>query len=71
MYLASTALIIQGNVTWVTQEVASSQNLAYLNADNHIILKVDNVTNVTLGEMRNSVRLRVLLSGMACADESY
>ncbi|KAF8552469.1 glycoside hydrolase family 16 protein [Imleria badia] len=45
------------NTTWVTQEVATSQNLAYLNAKNHIILKVDNVTNVTSGEMRNSVRI--------------
>lgn len=53
--LASTILIIQGNVTWVTEEVASSQNLAYVNNDNHVIIKVDNVTNVTLGEMRNSV----------------
>ncbi|KAN0086101.1 glycoside hydrolase family 16 protein [Tylopilus felleus] len=46
-----------GNVTWVTQEVATTQNLAYVNNDNHIILKVDNVTNVTSGNLRNSVRI--------------
>ena len=48
-------LIIQGNVTWVTQEVATSQNLAYVTSDDHVIIKVDNVTNVQLGQMRNSV----------------
>jgi hypothetical protein len=46
-----------GNVTLVTQEVASSQNLAYVNSENHVIIKVDNVTNVTFGQMRNSVRI--------------
>ena len=55
VYLPSTVLIIQGNVTWVTQEVAASQNLAYVNSENHVIIKVDNATNVTFGQMRSSV----------------
>jgi hypothetical protein len=55
VYLAPTVLISEGNVTLVTQEVASSQNLAYVNSENHVIIKVDNVTNVTFGQMRNSV----------------
>ncbi|KAF8137076.1 hypothetical protein EV363DRAFT_1394645 [Boletus edulis] len=46
-----------GNVTWVTKEVGASQNLAYVNSENHVILKVDNVTNVTVGELRSSVRI--------------
>ncbi|KAG9311601.1 concanavalin A-like lectin/glucanase domain-containing protein [Chiua virens] len=46
-----------GNVTYVTQEVASSQDLAYVTSDNRVIIKVDNVTNVPLGGSRNSVRI--------------
>lgn len=58
----SIVLIIKGNVTWVTQGVASSQNLAYVNSENHVIIKVDNVTNVTFGQMRNSVWIASFLS---------
>ncbi|KAI9568719.1 concanavalin A-like lectin/glucanase domain-containing protein [Boletus coccyginus] len=46
-----------GNVTWVTREVASSQNLAYVNGENHVIIRVDNVTNVPTGQTRKSVRI--------------
>lgn len=54
-------LIAEGNVTWVTQEVASSQNLAYVTSDNHVIIKVDNVTNVQPGQLRNSVWNNIFL----------
>ncbi|KIJ15318.1 glycoside hydrolase family 16 protein [Paxillus involutus ATCC 200175] len=46
-----------GNATWVTQSEATSQNLAYVNSEGHAIIKVDNTTNVTYGENRNSVRI--------------
>ena len=32
-----------------------SLNLAYVNSQGHVILKVDNTTNVTIGENRNAV----------------
>jgi len=60
--LTSTVLIIEGNVNWVTREVASSQNLAYVNSENHVIIRVDNVTNVPIGQMRKSVWTYPLLS---------
>ncbi|KIM56725.1 glycoside hydrolase family 16 protein [Scleroderma citrinum Foug A] len=46
-----------GNVNWVSQEEAMSLNLAYVNSQGHVILKVDNTTNVTIGENRNAIRI--------------
>ncbi|KAH9924368.1 concanavalin A-like lectin/glucanase domain-containing protein [Amylocystis lapponica] len=46
-----------GNATWVTQENATSLGLAYINEAGNAIMKVDNTTNVAVGEMRNSVRI--------------
>ncbi|KIJ63767.1 glycoside hydrolase family 16 protein [Hydnomerulius pinastri MD-312] len=46
-----------GNATWVTQSQAASQGLAYVNSEGHAIIKVDNTTNVPLGQNRNSVRI--------------
>lgn len=46
----------KGNTTWVTREVATSQKLTYATSDDHVIIKVDNVANVQLGQLRNSVR---------------
>ncbi|KIM56707.1 glycoside hydrolase family 16 protein [Scleroderma citrinum Foug A] len=46
-----------GNVNWVSQEEAMSQSLAYVNDQGHVILKVDNTTNVPIGENRNAVRI--------------
>lgn len=45
-----------GNVTWVDQSTAFQQNLAYINEAGNAIVKVDNFTNVPVGEPRNSVR---------------
>jgi len=47
-----------GNVNWVSEEVAMSQRLAYVNDQGHVILKVDNTTNVPIGENRNAVGSR-------------
>ncbi|EIW77172.1 glycoside hydrolase family 16 protein [Coniophora puteana RWD-64-598 SS2] len=49
--------LTQGNVTWVSQSVAASQDLAYVNNNGHAILKVDNTTNVPSGGRRNSIRI--------------
>ncbi|KAI6039626.1 glycoside hydrolase family 16 protein [Pisolithus marmoratus] len=46
-----------GNVTWLSKTDALSQGLAYVNNQNHVILKVDNTTNVTYGQPRNSIRI--------------
>ncbi|KAF9240470.1 concanavalin A-like lectin/glucanase domain-containing protein [Melanogaster broomeanus] len=46
-----------GNATWVNQSVATSQQLAYVNSEGHAIIKVDNVTDVLDGALRNSVRI--------------
>lgn len=46
-----------GNVTWVSQTDAMSLGLAYVNTQGNVILKVDNTTNVTYGQERNSVRI--------------
>ncbi|KAI5997324.1 glycoside hydrolase family 16 protein [Pisolithus orientalis] len=46
-----------GNVTWLSETDAISQGLAYVNNQGHVILKVDNTTNVTYGQERNSVRI--------------
>ncbi|KAG8216574.1 hypothetical protein J3R82DRAFT_6758 [Butyriboletus roseoflavus] len=69
VYLRPSSYIIKGNVTWVTQEVASSQNLAYVNSENHVILKVDNITNVPFGQMRNSVWTASSLLAMEGVDK--
>ncbi|KAL6305987.1 concanavalin A-like lectin/glucanase domain-containing protein [Sparassis latifolia] len=45
------------NTTWVSQENATALNLAYINAAGNAIMRVDNTTNVPVGEMRNSVRI--------------
>jgi hypothetical protein len=41
----------------VDRDGAYSNHLAYINAANHAILKVDNNSTVKAGERRNSVRL--------------
>ncbi|KAG6329929.1 hypothetical protein ID866_9158, partial [Astraeus odoratus] len=51
------SFIFEGNVTWVSKTDALSQGLAYVNNQGHVILKVDNTTNVTYGQQRNSIRI--------------
>ncbi|KAI6114526.1 hypothetical protein F5141DRAFT_1107390 [Pisolithus sp. B1] len=46
-----------GNVTWVSETNATSLGLAYVDIQGDVILKVDNTTNVTYGQERNSVRI--------------
>ena len=48
---------VQGNVTWVDKPTAFTDQLAYVNAANHVIMRVDSETNVPRGEKRNSVRV--------------
>ena len=54
-YLVYYLLSSEGNVNWVSAEVATSERLAYVNDQGHVILKVDNTTNVKVGENRNAV----------------
>ena len=54
-------LFSSGNVSWVTAEVAMSERLAYVNDQGHVILKVDNTTNVRVGENRNAVGFQSLV----------
>ncbi|KIJ15436.1 glycoside hydrolase family 16 protein [Paxillus involutus ATCC 200175] len=46
-----------GNATWVSKSEAMNQSLAYVNSEGHVIIKVDNTTNVPSGQNRNSVRI--------------
>ncbi|KAL4073388.1 glycoside hydrolase family 16 protein, partial [Scleroderma citrinum] len=46
-----------GNVNWVSEADAMSLDLAYVNNQGHVILKVDNTTNVKIGENRNAIRI--------------
>ncbi|KDQ60271.1 glycoside hydrolase family 16 protein [Jaapia argillacea MUCL 33604] len=46
-----------GNVTYVTEQVATSQKLAYVEDSGRVIIKVDNTTTVASGDLRNSVRI--------------
>jgi len=50
--------LTNGDVTYVSQQVASSAQLAYLNDAGNIILKVDNTTKLSNGQKRNSIRIQ-------------
>jgi len=49
-----------GDVWYLDQTNATSQNLAYVNSAGNAIIKVDNTTNVPYNQKRNSVRIFVL-----------
>jgi hypothetical protein len=51
-----THTVAKGNATWVSKSEAMNQSLAYVNSEGHVIIKVDNTTNVPSGQNRNSVR---------------
>jgi len=46
-----------GNVNYVSQKTASSDNLAYINSAGNAIMRVDNSTTIQVGQNRNSVRI--------------
>jgi hypothetical protein len=46
-----------GDVVWVDEPVAFSQELALVNAAGNVIIKVDNFSNVPFNQKRNSVRI--------------
>lgn len=50
--------LTHGDAIFVSQEVASSANLAYINDAGNAIIKVDNTTNVQAGQKRNTVRIQ-------------
>lgn len=47
----------QGNVIWVNESYATSQRLAYVDSQGNAIIKVDNTTDVAMGQNRSSVRI--------------
>lgn len=46
-----------GNVLWANESYAASQKLAYIDSKGNAIIKVDNTTNVPLGQNRSTVRI--------------
>jgi hypothetical protein len=50
--------LTHGDAVFVSQEVASSANLAYINSAGNAIIKVDNTTDVQAGHKRNTVRIQ-------------
>ena len=49
-----------GDVIWVDRTNATTDNLAFVNAAGHAIIKVDNTSNVTYLDKRNSVHTETL-----------
>lgn len=47
----------RGDVWWLNQSQAQSQQLAYINEKNQVVMKVDNSSYVPLNQKRNSVRI--------------
>ena len=50
--------LTHGDAIFVSQEVASSAHLAYVNDAGNAIIKVDNITKVQAGQKRNTVRIQ-------------
>lgn len=46
-----------GNAVWVNQSYATSQRLAYIDSQGNVIIKVDNTTDVPMGQNRSTVRI--------------
>ena len=47
----------RGDVWWLSSSDAFSQQLAYVNENNQIVMKVDNSSTVTYNDKRNSIRI--------------
>jgi hypothetical protein len=56
-------LFLIGDVVWVDRVTAFEQNLAYVDEQNRVIMKVDNVNYVPFNEKRNSVFVSVAALG--------
>ncbi|EGO03548.1 glycoside hydrolase family 16 protein [Serpula lacrymans var. lacrymans S7.3] len=46
-----------GNAVYLNQSEATKQNLAYINSEGRAIIKVDNTTDVAMGQNRSSIRM--------------
>lgn len=46
-----------GNVTYVSKSTATSNNLAYVQSNGNVVIKVDNTTTLPVGTNRKSVRI--------------
>lgn len=60
-----------GNVDYVDQGTAQSDNLAYVQSDNTTVLAVDNTSKLSVGQNRKSVRISskaTYSSGLVIAD---
>jgi hypothetical protein len=56
LFLSSLSpLFVIGDVVWVDRATAFQQNLAYVDEQNRVIMKVDNINDVPFNEKRNSV----------------
>jgi hypothetical protein len=53
--ISSSHLPLIGDVVWVDRDTAFQQNLAYIDEQNRVIIKVDNANDVPFNEKRNSV----------------
>lgn len=47
----------RGDVWWLNSSAAFSQQLAYVNENNQVVMRVDNYSYVPDGEKRNSIRI--------------
>lgn len=56
LYTLQLFILLPGNVTFVDKSLATSDRLAYVNSAGNAILRVDNVTDVTLNEDRLAYR---------------
>jgi|SRR6266850_2099369 len=54
-FLSSSHLPLIGDVVWVDRDTAFQQDLAYIDEQNRVIIKVDNANDVPFNEKRNSV----------------
>ncbi|KAF8587684.1 glycoside hydrolase family 16 protein [Ramaria rubella] len=50
--------LTNGDVIFVSQQVANTSNLAFINGAGNAVMKVDNSSNVATGGKRNSIRIQ-------------
>ena len=53
---------LKGDVWWLDRASAFRENLAYVDQQNRVIMKVDNVANIPFNEKRNSVIVTLVVS---------
>ena len=54
--------ILKGDVWWLDRASAFRENLAYVDQNNRVIMKVDNVADIPFNEKRNSVIVTLIAS---------